>query len=226
MIHPVSRYEEYKLLQLFSRSFDDATQLPNGEYVLKVETYFSFDQKLNAPSIEDYRDTKSYRVLKRYVQDEIFDVDEEQEKFSIINVDSKRYSLELRRLHIRCYHAEGEPAQIEYDVKKGLVKIADKEIKLQKRNKKIFSVLYERRNHEIDKGIIWRAAGRRGRPTSPDEIIDFNTYITNLRRALGGISPKQLRMKKNVELWTTRQITDVNDLNLTNMMVKKYGSID
>lgn len=128
--------------------------------------------------------------------------------------DILELAVALRKSYIRCFHNFGEPADIQYSLKSGVAVINGKIKKLKRRNKRIFNLLIENVNNPVNKNIVWRAAGRRGKINQTDlnDTYEFNSYITNLRRALGGISPAQLILKKTVELWAVVNLTDKSDL--------------
>lgn len=120
---------------------------------------------------------------------------------------------ELSISYVRSFHDDGEPALLNYNQFSGTGTINDRPIRVRGVSKKIFTILSNNVNKPIDTGFIWRAAGHRGLPTLKQDTIEINTYITNLRRSLGGISPAQLRLKNGtVELWAVQSLTDESDL--------------
>lgn len=123
--------------------------------------------------------------------------------------DFKEYCKALSTAYVRTMHGDGEPAVLSYNQFSGLGSINGTPIRVRGTNKKIFTLLSNNVNRPLDKGLVWRTAGHRGKPTSKNDVVIFNTYITNLRRSLGGISPKQLRLEKSlVELWAVQSLTD------------------
>lgn len=120
---------------------------------------------------------------------------------------------ELSIAYVRSFHDDGEPALLDYNQFSGTGTLNNRPIRVRGVSKKIFTILSNNVNKPIDTGFIWRAAGNRGLPTHKQDIIEINTYITNLRRSLGGISPSQLRLKnRTVELWAVQSLTDESDL--------------
>jgi len=126
-------------------------------------------------------------------------------------MDQSKLAIEYRKAYIGNLHKE-EPATIIYNPHAGICSVNGHEQRLKDRNKRIFTLLFNNANKPLDKGTVWRAAGRRGTPQDDNDTIIFNSYITNLRRALNGISPDQLRLNKTVELWAYTYLTDENDL--------------
>ena len=111
------------------------------------------------------------------------------------------------------------PAQVAYWPNSGICHFNGFKTRLKGRNKRIFTYLFNNPNKEIDKNILWRISGKRGKIRDANDIILFNSYITNLRRALGGAKPSHLRLRKTVMLYSHSYLTDGSDLNLDNLNI-------
>lgn len=119
---------------------------------------------------------------------------------------------ELSVAYVRTFHDDGEPGIIEYNPFSGKGSLNGRPVNLRGVNKRIFTLLSNNVNKPLSKGAVWRAAGRRGNPQDTNDNIELNTYITNLRRSLGGLSPQQLRLNQTVELWAVQSLTEETDL--------------
>lgn len=152
--------------------------------------------------------------LVRYLLDEgiVTFINLEPETLTFVIEERKRLQQLYDRALIRNIYDEDEPAEVYYNPHSGDIIFNGVRRKLKGRNKKIFTLLYNNMNEQLDKGKIWRAAGRRGKPSGLDDTWTFNSYITNLRRAVGGASPQHIRLDKTVQLWATVKLTDKNDL--------------
>lgn len=159
--------------------------------------------------------TKKYKLLKKLDQEKIITLITPVVKdyFEIAVYDNQKLYKRLLMAKLRTMHDDGEPAFITYSSHSGKGTLNGKPFRLKGKNKQIFTMLVNNVNKPLDKGKVWRAGGRKGKPKYNDETITLNSYITNLRRALGGISPTQLRQKKTVELWAYVNLTDEYDLN-------------
>lgn len=129
-------------------------------------------------------------------------------------MDQSRLATIYRLTHVDKKYDDIKPAIISYNPHSGLCLINQYQVKLKNRNKRIFTKIYENVNEQVPKDKIWKAAGQRTTIKTSDDLILFNSYITNLRRALGGIPSGQLRLKKTVELYGITFLTDENDLKL------------
>lgn len=208
--------EEYQLLE-------EILYLPwqNPEYEGPVEfDVMPFETLVNGKPLDSpetkIEQSKKYKYLKELEDKNLIRLLplDGSNHFQVSMYDHDKLAHLCRRARFKAMHEDGEPAEIVYNPASGRGKLNGTPFRLKGRNKKIFTVLFNNPNIEIDKGKVWRAAGRRGNPQDNNDTIILNSYLTNLRRALGGVSPKQLRLRKTVKLWIIENLTDENDLIL------------
>lgn len=186
---------------------------PNENYDRLPLISYVDEKPVDEPGSDPQR-TKKYRLLKELDEAKIIVLIDppENDSYEIGIIDSSKLGERYRKAYIRSLHDDGEPANIIYWPAAGICKVNGYRVRLKGKNKRIFTALFNHANKPIDRGFVWRAAGRRGKPRDDADTITLNADVTNLRRALGGISPKQLRLRGTVELWAYTYLTDENDL--------------
>ena len=153
--------------------------------------------------------TEKYRVLKEVAATGIIKFGENDDAVAwvVTVVSSKGLSRMYAKLDSKTVEF-GDQARIIYSTTSGTGTLDGKPFTLPPTSKRIFNYMVKNPNVPIDKGYIWRAAGRRGNVHTSSDTITFNTYVTNLRRELGGASPNHIRLKRQVQLHAIVDITD------------------
>lgn len=100
------------------------------------------------------------------------------------------------------------PAIVIYDPATGRGTVNGKSVKLTRQNKAIFNLLVKSPGKPVDRDVLWRAAGHKGKIQQSYHKQEFNTHITNLRKALGKISPQQLQLSDDVLLYAFVKIKE------------------
>lgn len=208
--HPMSSNQKYATIKALFENVSNDYSSDYDKILLK-----ELVELTNLSSIDAL--TNFFEMLET---DEIVSFEFSSEAIHYAIISDLELSKILRLTYIDSLHSDTKPAIVTYNAHSGLCTFNGHSCTLKKRNKKIFTKLYEHINEPINKDVLWKASGHSTAIADGNDVIEFNSYITNLRRALGGASPKQLRLRKNVELYGIAFLTDENDLKFLKYLRK------